>query len=401
MKGFSTLHVLNLSLLMPDYPHALPSKLPRTSVTIFSVMSALAKEKGAINLSQGFPGFDAPNPLKERVSKAIADGFNQYAPMQGLPQLREAVAELRLEISGTRYRADDEVVITAGATQALFTAITALIREDDEVILFTPAYDCYAPAVELAGGKPIYVKLKAPNYQVDWDEARKVINRKTRMMIINTPHNPTGAVLHEDDLTELKHIAAGSDMIILSDEVYEHMVFDGQKHVSPAADEELASRTIVVGSFGKTFHATGWKIGYVAGPSQLMAEFRKVHQYNVFAVNTPMQKGLADYLLDDGGHIRALSAFYQQKRDRFLSALEGSRFTWKKTPGTYFQLLNYKAISNEEDVQVAQQWTASPGVASIPISVFYHQPQQNHVLRFCFAKNDDELIAAAERLKSL
>lgn len=386
---------------MPDYPFALSSKLPRTGLTIFSVMSALAAEMGALNLSQGFPGFDVPERLKELVAKAVADGANQYAPMPGLLALRECVAALRHELTGVHYHPETEVVITAGATQALFTAIMALIREDDEVIIFTPAYDCYAPAVELAGGKPIYVKLKAPDYHIDWAEVRKVVNRKTKMIVINTPHNPTGAILSDRDLHELEHITDDSDMVVLSDEVYEYMVFDGQKHHSPAAGQALANRTLCVGSFGKTFHATGWKIGYITGPAQLIAEFKKVHQYNVFTTNTPIQVALAAYITEGRAHIDHLADFYSSKRDLFLRELESSRFTFIKAPGTYFQLLNYSAISTDDDLTVSRQWTESPGVASIPVSVFYHQPEQNHVLRFCFAKDDDVLIEAANRLKSL
>ncbi len=386
---------------MPDYRFALSSKLPRTGVTIFTRMSNLAREKNAINLSQGFPGFDAPDALKNHVANAMRSGLNQYAPMQGVPGLREAVADLRHALSGVRYDAHEEVVITAGATQAIFTAILALIREDDEVIIFTPAYDCYAPAVELAGGKPIYVKLKAPDYHIDWAEVRKVINRKTRMILINTPHNPTGAILSENDLRELDHLTEGSDTIILSDEVYEYMVFDGQQHHSPTKNAQLADRTLCVGSFGKTFHATGWKTGYIVGPAQLMAEFKKVHQYNVFATNAPMQHGLAEFIREAPQHINGLSAFYQAKRDRFLAGLEGGRFKFSPTPGTYFQLLNYSAIDKGDDLALAEKLTDNPGVASIPVSVFYHQPENNKVLRFCFAKTDDELDEATRRLKTL
>lgn len=386
---------------MPDYHYALSSKLPRTGITIFTRMTNLAREKNAINLSQGFPGFDVPEGLKHHVTEAMRSGLNQYAPMQGVPALREAVSGLRRDLTGVHYDPSDEVVITAGATQALFTAIMALVREDDEVILFTPAYDCYAPAVELAGGKPIYVKLKAPDYHIDWAEVRKVINRKTRMILINTPHNPTGAILSEGDLQELEHLTEGSDIIVLSDEVYEYMVFDGNKHISPASHAKLANRTLCVGSFGKTFHATGWKTGYIAGPAQLMTEFKKVHQYNVFAANAPMQHGLAAFIGEAPDHINGLSNFYQKKRDRFLAGLEGSRFKYKPSPGTYFQLLNYSAIDKGDDLTLAEKLTADPGVAAIPVSVFYHQPENNRVLRFCFAKNDDELDEATRRLKSL
>jgi methionine aminotransferase len=386
---------------MPHYSFAISSKLPRTGTTIFSKMSALATMHKAINLSQGFPGFDVPQHLKDRVTHYLQQGLNQYAPMQGVRTLREQVAIDRKHTTKVTYDPDTEVVITAGATQALFTAIMALVRENDEVIVFTPAYDCYAPAIELAGGKPIYVKLKAPDFRVDWDEVRKVVNRHTRMMIINTPHNPTGAVLTQHDLDELEHLTADSDLIVLSDEVYEHMVFDGASHLSCSTMPHLQHCTLVVGSFGKTFHATGWKVGYVAGPAELIAEFTKVHQYNVFSVNTPVQHALADFLRDEPQHVLELSAFYSRKRNLFLDALEPGRFTFTPSSGTYFQLLNYSAISKEEDTQVAVDWTVSHGVASIPISVFYHQPEHNQMLRFCFAKTDDVLLAAAERLNAI
>jgi len=386
---------------MPQYPFAISSKLPRTGTTIFSKMSALATSHDAINLSQGFPGFDVPQDLKDRVAHYLQSGLNQYAPMQGVRALREQVALERMRTSQVSYDPDREVVITAGATQAIFTAIMALVRENDEVVVFTPAYDCYAPAIELAGGKPIYVKLKAPDYRIDWDEVRKVVNRHTRMMIINTPHNPTGSVLTQHDLDELEHITADSDLIVLSDEVYEHIVFDGASHLSCAAMPRLQHCTLVVGSFGKSFHATGWKVGYIAGPAALIAEFTKVHQYNVFSVNTPIQHALADFLRDQPAHLQTLSAFYNQKRDLFLTALKSGRFTFTPSPGTYFQLLHYGAITHEEDTQVAVDWTVKYGVASVPISVFYHQPEHNQMLRFCFAKNDDVLLAAAERLNAI
>lgn len=386
---------------MPDYPFAISSKLPRTGTTIFSKMTALANEHQALNLSQGFPGFDVPQRLKDRVVHYLQGGLNQYAPMQGVRELCTQVAVGRARTSRVQYDPDSEVVITAGATQAIFTAITALVRENDEVVIFTPAYDCYAPAIELAGGKPIYVKLKAPDYRIDWEEVRKVVTRRTRMMVINTPHNPTGAVLSQSDLNELEHLTADSDMILLSDEVYEHIVFEGVQHVSCASSPQLQERTLVVGSFGKTFHATGWKVGYIAGPAVLINEFKKVHQYNVFSVNTPIQHAIADFLRDEPQHIHDLSAFYCRKRDLFLGALKSSRFSFTPSPGTYFQLLNYSAISREEDTVVAVEWTEKYGVASVPISVFYSHPEHHQMLRFCFAKSDEVLLAAAERLSAI
>lgn len=386
---------------MPDFQHALSSKLPRVETTIFTVMSALARETNAINLSQGFPGFDAPEALKEAVSEAIHDGMNQYAPMQGSLSLREAVAQEQHRRNGVAYDPGSEVVITAGATQGIFTAINALVKEGDEVILFTPAYDCYAPAVELAGGNPIYVQLKAPDYRIDWVEVQKLVSRKTRMILLNSPHNPTGTSISSRDLDELEKIIAGSNIIVLSDEVYEYIVFDGEKHHSCASRPSLAANSLIVGSFGKTFHVTGWKVGYVAGPKALMSEFTKVHQYNVFCVNHPMQSGLATFMTEHTDHLDQLGNFYEKKRDVFLTSLEGSKFKWTPAKGTYFQLLNYSAYSESKDTDIAKEWTRTPGVASIPVSVFYHSPIHEQVLRFCFAKPDEILRKAGELLCSI
>lgn len=364
-------------------------------------MSALAAEHGALNLSQGFPEFDVPQALKEHVVRAIYDGKNQYAPMAGVLALREAVAAQFQRRNGIAYDPIEEITITAGATQAIFTAITALVKENDEVIVFTPAYDCYAPAIELAGGIPVFMRLQGPHYRIDWDEVRKLVTRKTRMILINTPHNPTGSVLGLSDLMELEKIAVSSDIIVLSDEVYEHIVFDGEPHASCASRQALANHSLIVGSFGKSVHATGWKTGYIAGPPSLMAEFRKVHQYNVFVANTPIQFGLATFMNENPDHFSQLSSFYQAKRDLFLHALKGSRFTFKPAEGSYFQLLNYSKISEQEDTEIAKEWTEKYKIASIPVSVFYQQPLMDHSLRFCFAKNDETLLAAAEILKSI
>ncbi|MCH2198251.1 MAG: methionine aminotransferase [Flavobacteriales bacterium] len=385
---------------MPIYPSTLSSKLPRVGTTIFTVMSALAREQGAINLSQGFPEFDAPEQMLKHAKKAMNAGMNQYAPMAGLLSLREQVSA-QLEGYGTSYNPESEITIAAGATQAIFTAVNALVKEDDEVIIFTPAYDCYAPAVEMAGGSAIYIQLKCPDYRIDWDEVRKVVNRKTRMIILNTPHNPTGMCMDKNDLKELEKIVEDSDIIVLSDEVYEHIVFDGKQHASCALSPILAAQSLIVGSFGKTYHLTGWKIGYIAAPEALMTEFRKVHQYNVFCVNHPLQYAIAEFMKEDGGHVAELSSFYQKKRDLFIDALDGSRFELIPAEGTYFQLLNYSQIVDADDTEVAKQWTANPGIASIPVSVFYHNPIQEHVLRFCFAKSDETLVKAAEVLKTL
>jgi len=386
---------------MPHFQTPISTKLPRTGTSIFTVMSALAAEHGALNLSQGFPEFDVPQALKEHVIRAIYDGKNQYAPMAGVLALREAVAAQFQRRNGITYDPVEEITITAGATQAIFTAITALVKENDEVIVFTPAYDCYAPAIELAGGIPVFMRLHGPHYRIDWDEVRKLVTRKTRMILINTPHNPTGSVLGLADLMELEKIAVSSDIIVLSDEVYEHIVFDGEPHASCASRTGLANQSMIVGSFGKSVHATGWKTGYIAGPPSLMAEFRKVHQYNVFVANTPIQQGLAAFMTENHDHFTQLHTFYQAKRDLFLQALKGSRFTFKPAEGSYFQLLNYSKISEQEDTEIAKEWTEKYKIASIPVSVFYQQPMMEHSLRFCFAKNDDTLLAAAEILKAI
>lgn len=385
---------------MPSTPVSFSSKLPRVGTTIFTVMSSLAKEHEALNLSQGFPEFEAPEKLRKLLSKHAKSGYHQYIPMAGLLTLRNHVAA-SLEKHGTSYDPEEEITITAGATQAIFTAVMALIKDQDEVIVFTPAYDCYTPAIELAGGSPVHVQLKGDNYEVDWDEVRKVVNRKTKMILINSPHNPTGSCLSASDIEELEKIVDGTDIIVLSDEVYEHMVFDREKHHSCASRSVLAQQSLIVGSFGKTYHVTGWKIGYIAGPGAIMAEFRKVHQYNVFCVNGPAQFALASYMESCPEHPQELSAFYQQKRDLFLSELDGSRFSFHPTQGTYFQLLNFSTITDKPDTDVAVAWTKKPGIASIPVSVFYHQPIHNHVLRFCFAKHDETLVKAAQILKTL
>lgn len=383
-----------------EYPNALSSKLPKVGTTIFTVMSQMAKEFKAINLSQGFPDFPVSDKLVELTHQAMRNGFNQYPPMQGYMPLREAIAAKTEQLYGARYNPETEVTVTAGATQAIFTAIQALIREEDEVIIFTPAYDCYAPAVELAGGKTIYVPLQAPDFNIDWDEVKKLVTRRTRMILINTPHNPTGTIFTPNDLVQLERITTGNDIVVLSDEVYEHIVFDGEEHQSVAKYPGLAERSFVVGSFGKTFHATGWKVGYVLAPENLMAEFRKVHQFNVFTVNHPVQVALAEFIKDED-HYLSVSAIYQEKRNFFLNAIKGSRFSARPSQGTYFQLLGYEKLSEEKDTDFAALLTKKHKVASIPVSVFYHNPAYNKVLRFCFAKENDTLEKAAEILVKL
>jgi methionine aminotransferase len=380
---------------MPEFTGTLGSKLPRVGTTIFTVMSKLAGEHQAINLSQGFPDFECPKPLRELVNDAMKKGHNQYAPMPGIIPLREQIAIKTAELYQTNYDPETEVTVTAGATQAIYTAIAAVVREDDEVIILEPAYDCYEPAIELNGGKAIYVSLKAPEYAIDWNAVKKVINHRTRMIIINTPHNPTGAVMSADDLKQLEKLTKKTDIIILSDEVYEHIIFDGRTHESVARYPGLAERSFIISSFGKTYHTTGWKMGYCLAPKQLMAEFRKVHQYLVFSVNTPAQYALAEFL-KQREHYLELGNFYQEKRDYFIQLIKGSRFECTPAPGTYFQLLNYKNISDEKDTDYAVRLIKESGLAAIPISVFYHKPVQDNMLRFCFAKRNETLEKAAE-----
>lgn len=385
---------------MLHYPNTISSKLPKVGTTIFTVMSQLAQEEGAINLSQGFPDFPVSEKLIELVHAYMKKGMNQYPPMAGVQKLREVISGKMEKQYGCSYDPDSEITITAGATQAIFTAIMALINEGDEVIIFTPAYDCYAPAVELAGGKPVYVQLKSTDYSIDWKQVKKVVTRHTKMIMINTPHNPTGSVISDKDIQELIKITKDNDIVILSDEVYEQIIFDGVPHQSMAKHPVLAERSIIVYSFGKTFHVTGWKTGYVVGPANLMQEFRKVHQFNVFTANAPIQYALADYMEDEENYIHVASV-YERKRNLFLDAISGSKFIVKPSKGTYFQLLDYSKISDEEDTEIAKRLTITHKVASIPVSVFYHNPVQNNVLRFCFAKQDETLIKAGEILSKL
>ena len=379
---------------MPRYPGALISKLPTVGTSIFTTMSRLAQEHKAINLSQGFPDFNCSQVLVELVNNSMLKGFNQYAPMAGVMSLREVIAEKTEELYSCKYNPETEITVTAGATQAIYTAIASIIREDDEVIIFEPAYDCYEPAIELNGGKPIYIQLSAPNYSINWEEVKKVVNHHTRMIIINSPHNPTGSILTASDLSKLEKITKNTDIIIVSDEVYEHIIFDGYEHQSVARFPRLAERSFIVSSFGKTFHTTGWKIGYCLAPKELMAEFRKVHQYLVFSVNTAIQYALAEFLNKKENYI-SLGDFYQKKRDYFNSLVKDSKFTLMPSSGTYFQLLKYNAITKEKDTDFAIRLTKDFGIASIPISVFYHKPVNNCVLRFCFAKQDKTLENAA------
>ena len=385
---------------MPNFSGTISSKLPRVGTTIFSTMSKLAMEHNAINLSQGFPDFECPQALVTAVNTAMKEGHNQYAPMPGVMRLREMIAEKTEELYGAKYNPETEITVTAGATQAIYTAISASIREGDEVIIFEPAYDCYEPAIELNGGKTIYLQLQAPDYTINWNEVKKRVNHHTRMIIINSPHNPCGSILTAEDMKTLEKITKNTEIIILADEVYEHIIFDGHRHESMAKYPNLASRSFIISSFGKTFHTTGWKVGYCLAPKELMTEFRKVHQFNVFCVNTPMQYGIAEFLKNKS-HYNDLGPFYQAKRDTFNKLLEGSRFSFVASPGTYFQLLSYERITKEKDADYAIRLIKENGLASIPISVFYHKPIFDNMLRFCFAKRDETLEKAAAILRSI
>jgi methionine aminotransferase len=379
---------------------AVTSRLPEVGTTIFTVMSKLAQECGAINLSQGFPDF-APDPaLGDAVAAAIRAGQNQYPPMAGLPVLREAIARKLELVYGARYDVDTEITVTAGATQALLTAIAALVQPGDEVITFEPAYDAYAPAVRLQGASVRPVPLVAPDWRPDWDAFRAALNAKTRMVIINTPHNPTGSVWPAEDMRTLAALLDGTKVIVLADEVYEHMVFDGGQHESVARHPALAARSIGISSFGKTYHVTGWKVGYAFGPASLMTEFRKVHQFNVFTVNTPAQAAFAT-VAGERGSWSGLADFYQAKRDRLRAGLAASRLRLLPCRGTYFQLVDYRKVSSLPDHEFAVWLTKEVGVAAIPVSVFCHDGRDDGVVRLCFAKLDATLDMACERLARL
>ncbi len=375
------------------------SKLPHTGTSIFAVMSGLAKEHQAINLSQGFPDYDCHPQLLEFVRKHIS-GFNQYAPLPGALSLRETICELLQNCYNANYHPETDITITAGATQGIYTSIAAFINQGDEVIVFEPAYDSYIPAIEVHGGIVKPITLEYPNFTINWDVVKNTITNQTKMIIINSPHNPSGTTLGEDDLLQLQALVKDKDILVISDEVYEHMCFDGKKHQSVARFPTLAKQSIIVSSFGKTVHATGWKLGYVAAPKELMNEFRKIHQYLVFCVNHPLQLALAEYLKDASTY-QELHHFYQAKRDYFRSLVSGSRFLLEPCSGTYFQLLNYKHITEEKDIDFAIRLTKQKGLASIPLSVFYSDQKQQQLLRFCFAKKDETLEKAAEIICTL
>lgn len=374
------------------------TKLPHTGTSIFAVMTAMANRYDAINLAQGFPDFPPPGQLVEAVNKAMQEGHHQYAPLAGIPALRNAIARKCLDDYKVKVDADEEVTVTAGATYGLFTAFQALLHEGDEVLVFEPAYDSYVPGIQLAGAVPVFVELHAPDFRIDWEQVKKHINARTRAILINSPHNPSGTCWTDEDARELEKLLDGSDILVISDEVYEHITFDGIRHHSILQYDGLRSRGIAVFSFGKTYHNTGWKMGYVVAPPEITHAFRTVHQFLLFSVNHPMQHALAEFLQESPQHHRELPAFYQVKRDLFLSLIEPSRFTFSPAKGTYFQLLDYTTISDKSDTEMAEFLTREHGVASIPLSPFYKSGSQDKVLRFCFAKSDDTLQKAAELL---
>jgi len=373
------------------------TKLPNTGDSIFSVMTRLAGVHGALNLAQGFPDYQPDEALVELVAKALRDGHNQYAPMPGLADLRTQLSSKTKRVYGYQPNPDVEITVTAGATQAIFTAIAALVSNEQEVICFDPAYDCYAPAIRVQGARPIHIPMEFVGgvYRYNWDMLRARINTRTRMVIINNPHNPAGTVLEKSDLDRIAELLRNTEVAVLADEVYEHMVYDGKQHLSMLAHPELRERSIVVSSFGKTYHNTGWKIGYAIAPDSLMKEFRKVHQFNVFSVNSPMQHAYAKWLETDSSYLK-LSEFYQAKRDLFLSSIKSSRFEFLPTAGTYFQLASYAKISDADDVEFAKTLVSEKGIAVIPVSPFLQSGENPKLIRFCFAKSNETLNKAAE-----
>lgn len=373
------------------------SQLPKEELSIFAVMSKIAAQHNCVNLSQGFPDFPVSEKLIDRVSYFMKLGHNQYAPMTGIPALTQQISKTVKDLYGASYNSETEINITAGATQAIYTIISAVIKDDDEAIIFEPAYDCYAPAIRLNGGIVKHAQLKLPNYSFDWEEVSRMITHRTKLIVINTPHNPTGSIINSEDMKRLGEILRGTDIIVLSDEVYEHLIYDDFEHESATKFPDLAQRTFVVGSFGKTFHATGWKMGFVLAPENLMKEFRKAHQWVVFTVNTPIQYAMADYLKDKRNYLD-LASFYQKKRDYFIRKIKNSRFQIVPSFGTYFQLLDYSDISEESGMDFAVRLIKEFGIASIPLTPFYQDKTETHRLRFCFAKQKETLDKAAEIL---
>lgn len=382
---------------MPEFNGTLPSKLPKVGTTIFSVMTSLANQYQALNMAQGFPDFPCSNELISLVNQYMNKQYNQYAPMPGVMTLREKIAQKTEELYSAVYNPDTEITVTAGATMAIYAAISSVVRQGDEVIIIEPAYDSYLPAIELNGGHPVFAELKFPDYSVDWDEIRKLINFRTRMIIINTPHNPSGMVFSAADMQKLQKLTENSDIVILSDEVYEHIIFDGMEHQSIARYPKLAERSFIISSFGKTYHNTGWKMGYCLAPEKMMTEFRKIFQYMMFSVNTPVQYALADYMNNKAAYLE-LGQFYQEKRDFFKKALKGSKWKVLNCQGSYFQMLGYDKITHENDLEFAKRMVLENKIAAIPPSSFYMKKTDHHVLRFCFAKEDSTLEKAAEIL---
>lgn len=374
------------------------TKLPKVGTTIFTVMSQLAQQHSAVNLGQGFPDFDGPQSLRDALTEAMNSGRNQYAPMTGVAALREQIALKTERLYGRTVNADAEVTVTSGATEAIFAAIAAVVRPGDEVIVLDPCYDCYEPAIDLVGGRAVHVPLNLPDFSVDWQRVRDAITAKTRVIMVNSPHNPSGAVFSAADLDILAELTRGSEILVISDEVYEHIVFDGAAHQSALRHAELAERSFVVSSFGKTYHCTGWKVGYCIAPRALSAEFRKVHQYLTFCTFGPAQWAFAEVLANDPQHYLDLPAFYQAKRDRFRELLAPTRFTLLPVSGAYFQLVDYSAISDKDDLNFSEWLVREAGVAAIPVSAFYETAPDARIVRFCFAKSDATLASAAERL---
>ncbi|MCQ4166502.1 pyridoxal phosphate-dependent aminotransferase [Tahibacter harae] len=377
------------------------TKLPKVGTTIFTVMSQLAQQHNAVNLGQGFPDFDGPQALRDALAAAMNSGKNQYAPMTGIAPLREQIALKTERLYGRKVNADSDITVTSGATEAIFAAIAAVVRPGDEVIVLDPCYDCYEPAIDLVGGRAVHVPLNLPDFSVDWQRVKDAITPRTRLLMVNSPHNPSGAVFSAADLDTLAEITCDSEILVLSDEVYEHIVFDGAAHQSVLRHAELAERSFVVSSFGKTYHCTGWKVGYCVAPRALSAEFRKVHQYLTFCTFGPAQWAFAEVLANDPQHYLDLPAFYQEKRDRFRALLAPSRFQLLPVGGAYFQLVDYSAISDKDDLNFCEWLVREAGVAAIPVSAFYETAPDARIIRFCFAKSDATLSAAAERLARL
>jgi methionine aminotransferase len=379
------------------YKVNLQSKLPEIGTSIFSVMSKMAVDNNAINLAQGFPDFNCSDELIELVNHYQKKGYNQYAPMGGVQKLRKQISKKIEKLYGRFYDVENEITVTAGATQAIYTAITTVVQPGDEVIIVEPAYDSYVPGVKASGGIPVYVKLNPDDFSYNWETIRKSISNKTKLIIINSPHNPTGSLITDDDIKQLEALIKDTNIFIISDEVYEHIIFDGEKHISLAESDELVKRTFIISSFGKTFHTTGWKMGYCAAPDKLMKEFRKMHQFIVFSANTPIQHAYADYL-EDEKHYLGLNNFYGKKRDIFRENIKDSKFKLFPCKGTYFQLLNFSKISKIDDMSFSEYLIKEAGIAVIPISPFYDEGDANNIIRICFAKRDEVLINAAEIL---